>query len=535
MNSPVKTDVLIIGGGATGHVAAWEIARTGAEVAMLCTGAGASPGIAGFNVPCADPADSVELFIEDTKASGHGQGGEELTRALCEGAAKLPDYLEKLGFTFDRDPDGRLFARKSLGSSCGRVVGSGNSSGALVLKLLKEKLAGLDNFRVLSPVRAIRLITDGGKVCGAYVYSEKDKSFFNIYAKAVLLCTGGFAGIFPFTSNSKDISGDGIAMAALAGCGLIDMEFVQFEPSSAVWPPEIRGKGVITTLFYEGAVMRNGLGERFMFNYDPRGECVNKDVLSHAIEREIRAGRGTEHGGVWFDASGVDTQRLHDAYEPFVQRYAKVGIDFTSEPVELANAAHTTIGGVCIDSRCRSGLTGLYVAGEAAGHIHGSNRIGGSAGSETLVFGQIAAKSILDDLDRLSLNEPEPARLLIGAAAMDESRLAKIRESEKSLIGECAGVFRDGETLKKGISAMEALYDELCAAASFGDPEKDCLLLRTQNDTAVALALFNAALARCDSCGSHQRTDYPDPPAESYHTLVRSDNNRFTATKEANN
>ena len=517
----LSTDVLIIGGGITGHVAAWELTQRGINNIIVRTGTGASPGIAGFNVPCADPADSVEQFIADTKASGHGRGGEALTRELCEGAKDLPDYLARIGFTFDRNEDGSLFARKSLGSSYGRVVGFKNFSGGLALKLLEEHLITSLQTRTIEGVRAVRLIRDGDAVCGACVYSAEHGGFVNIYSRAVLLCSGGFAGIFPFTSNPGDISGDGAAMALLAGAGLIDMEFVQFEPSSAVWPPQIRGKGVITTLLYEGAVIKNALGERFMFRYDPNGERVNKDVLSHAIEHEIREGRGTEHGGVWFDASGVGAERLNEAYEPFVRRYAAVGIDFTKEPVELANAAHTTIGGVEIDPGCRSAVRGLYVAGEAAGHVHGSNRIGGSAGSETLVFGQIAARSIIEDLPGLCPGKPAFEPAFGGGPAVSPERLGAIAEREKAIVGECAGVFRDGNTLARGYGELQALLAELLGYGSSGDAAADCALLRRINDTYTAMALLYSAWARCDSCGSHQRSDFPGEAAGPYHTLIK--------------
>ena len=147
--------------------------------------------------------------------------------------------------------------------------------------------------------------------------------------------------------------------------------------------------------------MTNGKGERFMLKYGPEAECVNKDVLSLAIEKEILAGNASPHGGIWFDASGVDEKRLYEAYEPFIQRYKNVGIDLTKEPIELGNAAHTSLGGVKIDDNCRTSIKGLYVAGEAAGNIHGANRIGGSAGTETMVFGQIAAAAIKEDLKDL--------------------------------------------------------------------------------------------------------------------------------------
>lgn len=516
----MTSDVLIIGGGLTGSVAAYELAKKGLKVTMLRNGLGASPGISGFNICCAEKEDSLDSFIEDTIVSGRNQGDEKLIRELCEGSLTIQKYLEDIGFVFDKDENGNLKTRKSLGSSYGRVAGQGNQTGAILLKMFNELLNKYDCFNVREDLRALRLLIKDNKVNGAYCYNKIEKRFEKLFAKAVLLCSGGFAGIFPFTSNSKDISGDGAAMAYEAGCHLIDMEFVQFEPSSAVWPLEIKGKGMITTLFYEGAIMTNNKGERFMFKYDPNGERVNKDVLSLAIEKELLAGNGSIHGGVYFDASGVDEKRLHEAYEPFVIRYKNVGIDLCKEPVELANAAHTSLGGVLIDEKCHSQLKGLYVAGEACGHLHGANRIGGSAGAETLIFSRIAANSIIEDINNLNVEEFnfEPIGGLNDELSLE--RMEKIEELRKEALGSGGRVLRDEKTLQKAYEELDSLIKEVKEAKRNKDDELNYKRLQLENNLIVSAAWILAAKERKDSCGCHQRSDYPNKANNSYHTEV---------------
>lgn len=530
-----KTGVIIIGGGLTGHIAAYELTKNNINVCLLKCGLGASPGVSGFNIPKVEKDDSVEKFIEDTVISGRGQGANELVDKLCNGTTKIEKYLEDIGFEFDHNVDGSLKARKSLGSSYARVVGHGNGSGSQILKILIEKLNSNKYFSSLDQVRALRLITKNNKACGVYAYDIKNKKFITLYGKAILLCTGGFAGIFPFTSNSKDISGDGAALALQAGCPLVDTEFVQFEPSSAVWPLAIRGKGMITTLFYEGAIMKNGKGERFMLKYGDKAECVNKDELSKAIEKEIMAGNATEHGGIWFDASGVDEKRLHDAYQPFIDRYAAVGIDLTKEPVELANAAHTALGGVEIDANCRTAIEGLYCGGEAAGHLHGANRIGGSAGSETLVFGQIAAKSIIDDIKNLDLiSDIEYTRSVGDGHPIAIEQIDEYKNEMKQLLGKSAGVYRNAIDLNNSYNKLSMIYNEVINAKDTDDVEYMYKKYQLENDLLVTKAIILAALTREDSCGCHQRIDYQIDPKMNYHTCIRYINNDICVSKVNN-
>lgn len=521
----IHTEVAVIGGGLTGTVAAYELARAGVRVTVVRDGRGASPHVAGFNVAGVEDGDSVAVFSRDTAQSANGQADDALVDILCQGSVKLPEYLNSLGFSFDTDERGRLKARKSLGSSFARVVGKGNSSGAEILALLDKDLRTRENVRILEQARALRLFCKDGRVCGVLIYEKQAEQILLLDAPCVLLASGGYAGIFPFTSNSKDISGDTVAMALLAGARVTDMEFVQFEPSCAVWPESIRGKGMITTLFYEGAVMTNALGERFMLSYSEDGERVNKDVLARAIARELREGRASEHGGVWFDCRGVDAQRMLSAYEPFVKRYKNVGIDLLAEPVEVANAAHTSLGGVKVNAHCQSDIVGLFAAGEALGNLHGANRIGGSAGTETLVFGVHVAQGIRESADLVASADPSKLADCFLAdssqPALSFERAEQIKREAKDLLGLYLGVEREEAGLTVAISELERLYAEVrtCSLGTSGRSLFEKISL--ENLLITALALAKSARLRDDSAGSHLRIDQQSSSPRIYRTEVR--------------
>ena len=361
----MKTDLLIIGGGLAGLTAAYEVlkAEPGRRITILRPGAGSSPYVHGFNMPL-NPQDSTELFIQDTEASGRGQGNAALVEELCRGSLELLPFFDELGLDFNREADGSYQQLSPLGASCPRVISIGNDAGGAILRKLLTVMEQHENVSVCTTLHALRLITENGRVRGAHCFDTQSKRWMQIKAKAVILAAGGFCRIFPFSTNSADLGGDAMAMALDAGAELTDMEFVQFEPSAAVWPLAIAGKSVITTLFYEGAVLRNGKGERFMFRYSDKGECADKDVLSFAIASEIAAGRGTEHGGVAFDASGVGRERLEEAYSAYVKRYRAVGMDIAEQAMEIAPAAHTSLGGVYARPDCSTSVEGLFVCGE---------------------------------------------------------------------------------------------------------------------------------------------------------------------------
>ena len=521
----MNTEVAVIGGGLTGSIAAYELARAGGRVTVIRDGRGASPHVAGFNVAGVEDGDSVARFSKDTMESANGQADAALVDVLCQGSAQLPHYLETLGFSFDTDETGRLKARKSLGSSFARVVGKGNSSGAEILSLIDKDLRTKDNVNILEHTRALRLLCENGRVCGVLLYDKQNDQLTVLESPCVLLASGGYAGIFPFTSNSKDISGDTVAMALLAGASATDLEFVQFEPSCAVWPESIRGKGMITTLFYEGAVMTNARGERFMLAHSSDAERVNKDVLARAIAKELREGRASEHGGVWFDCRGVDAQRMLSAYEPFVRRYQNVGIDLLSEPVEVANAAHTSLGGVKVDPHCESEVGGLFVAGEALGNLHGANRIGGSAGTETLVFGVHVANAIQAHADlHASVGACALADRFLaesGRPVLSLERAEQIQVEAKALLGRYLGVEREEGGLTIAVAELQKRYDEV-RASSLGTSNRELFeRIALENLLITALALAKSAMLRDDSVGSHLRIDKASPSERIYRTEAR--------------
>ena len=527
---------VIVGGGLCGTLAAYELAKDGIPVLLLRDGRGASPQVAGFNVPGSEAGDSTESYYRDTMESARGQADPVLARILCEGSASLPAYLETLGFSFDTGEDGVRRARKSLGSSFARVVGRGNTSGAELLSLLDRKLRETGAVTVAESTRALRLFTKDGRITGVLAYDRNRERFAVIRASRVLLACGGYAGIFPFTSNTRDISGDGLAMALLAGAHGTDLEFVQFEPSAAVWPEAIRGKGMITTLFYEGAILTNNAGERFMLRYSGDAERVNKDRLAKAIATELREGRGSEHGGVWFDARGVNADRMREAYAPFLKRYRDVGIDLLTEPVELANAAHTALGGVKVDSNCETNIKGLFAAGEALGNLHGANRIGGSAGTEMLVFARYVAAKIKGS----PLTEPDDSGLpdsvgklfpVTDGTPLSASRETEIRSGMRALLGKHLGVGREAAGLAATEEALASFLQEVREAAGDGCASL-ARKLRLENDLIAALAWTKSAALRRDSVGCHWRLDFDRSPQELYRTDVCLRNGSVQATKQ---
>ncbi len=531
----MNTDVVIIGGGLSGTLTALELAKAGHRVTVLRDGRGASPHVAGFNLPGAEAGDSVACYLDDTVKSASGQTDPVLAGMLCSGAAGLTEYLARLGFSLDFDENGRPKARKSLGSSFARVVGRGNSTGADILAIADRQLRETGRATVLPHTRALRLFTKNGRVSGVLAYDREREELITAGASCVLLACGGYAGIYPFSTNTSDISGDGVAMALLAGAHVTDMEFVQFEPSSAVYPEGVRGKGMITTLFYEGAVLTDASGKRFMLEYSPDGERVNKDVLAKRIAEVLRAGRGTAHNGVYFDVCGVDRQRMLDAYAPFVTRYQNVGIDLLREPVEVANAAHTALGGVKVDANCETAISGLFAVGEAIGNLHGANRLGGSAGTEVLVFPQYAAKAIRERLTACAAETGSDGGELSlpkrTGTALSPARIKEIHARISFVLDQYLGVCRDGDGLLKAVGELESLRREVSDALPAGTDRSLYETYSLENKLLTAVALAKSALLRDDSVGCHWRLDRDTPPSVRYRTDVSMNGQTLTVKK----
>ena len=375
------TDVLVIGGGLAGWRAAEAAVKRGASVALVANGVGNSPDIHALNVPVRVD-DSVERFIDDTLTSGKGACDPKLVEVLCRESVKLADE-----FPFDRNADGSYKLLQPLGCSVPRCVSIDHKIGAWILAKIKRDLS--DKVEVIH---------------GRVTQLSRTSSLFTIHhslgdddgtctARSVVIATGGWCGKYAFSDNPPELRGDGIDLAVNLGAATRDMNLVQYEPTVALAPAKLRCIPVITTMLYEGATFRNRLGDEFLTD-----KHANKDEISRAILAEIKAGRGVD-GGVWFDATGVPREILETTYIDTVRRYASAGVDITREPMLVAPAPHTSLGGLVIDARCRvlradgSPIPGLFAAGEVTGGVHGANRIGGNAGTEVLVFGRIAGES----------------------------------------------------------------------------------------------------------------------------------------------
>ena len=372
------TDVLVIGGGLAGWRAAEAAVKAGASVALVANGAGNSPDIHALNVPVRDD-DSVERFMSDTIRSGRGACDHALVETLCRESVKLASE-----FPFDRSPDGSYKLLQPLGCSVPRCVSIDHRIGAWALAKIRRELAG--KVEVIKG-RATALMPSSSLFALRYSPGGEDAV---VTAKSVVVATGGWCGKYEFSDNPPELRGDGIDMAVGLGAAVRDMDAVQYEPTVALAPGKLRGIPVITTMLYEGATFRNRDGKEFLAD-----KHANKDAISRAIFAEIEAGRGVD-GGVWFDATRVPHEILNTTYVDTVKRYAAAGVDITREPMLVAPAPHTSLGGIVIDTRCRvlrpdgSPIPGLFAAGEVTGGIHGLNRIGGNAGTEVLVFGRIA-------------------------------------------------------------------------------------------------------------------------------------------------
>ena len=517
----MQTDILIIGGGLTGIAAAYEIIKdSNLEVTLLQCGGGASPYIHGFCLPVGE-GDSEQLFYADSMASGYQQSRPALVKRLCHDSLNLMDYFRELGLSVDENENGYQLI-KSLGSSVARIAGIENHTGPAMMSKLRNRLNSSPNYREYSNFRALELIKQNGRVTGAYCYDKESNSFCTIGAKLVILATGGFGKLFPESTNSKDIGGDGCAMAYFAGAKMTDMEFIQFEPSAAVWPLELVGKSIITTMFYEGAVLRGKDGERFMLRYSDDGERVSKDMQAKCICDEIRRNGATEHGGVWFDATAVPQELWEGVYKPYRNRYLTYGIDMCKEPVEIAPAAHTTCGGALIDENCRTGIPGLLACGEVTGGLHGANRLGGNAGLETMVFGRIAGQTALKDFDPTV--QPAIGSEMPNQAAGDD--IADFRLALQALLRRNLGVIRNEKLLKGGVEQIDTLL--MLLGDHTGCFEKH----RLYNDLITARIAMLSALERKQSVGCHYRED-SEAEALPYRIIIEHKDGNMVLSKDS--
>jgi succinate dehydrogenase / fumarate reductase flavoprotein subunit len=533
-------DVLIIGAGGAGLRAAIEALAKDASVGVVCKSllgkahtVMAEGGIAAAmcNV---DTEDGWKPHFRDTMRGGKYLNNWRMAQLHAQEAPDRVSELEQWGALFDRTDKGAILQRAFGGHTYKRLCHVGDRTGLEMIRTLQDRGVQL-GFDVYMECTVTRLLTDGGRIAGAFGYWRENGRFIVFKAKSVVIATGGIGKAWPITSNSWEYSGDGMTLAYEAGAELMDMEFVQFHPTGMVWPPGVQGLLVTEAVRGEGGILRNKLGERFMEKYDPkRMELSTRDVVARSIYTEVKEGRGTEHGGAYLDISHKPAEYVKKKLPSMYHQFKELAdVDITKGPMEVGPTCHYVMGGIRVEAEtAQSSVPGLFAAGEAAAGLHGSNRLGGNSLSDLLVFGRRAGMAAADHAKRVShagvseaqIAEAEKELLAPFSNPSAESPYAVHRDLQK-VMQSLVGIFRTEEDLKKAFAELEELKARAAKASVEGSRLFNPgwhLARELKSMLTVSEAVALSALARTESRGAHSRIDYPnyDPVWEKKHNII---------------
>jgi succinate dehydrogenase flavoprotein subunit len=522
----ITTDLLILGGGGAGllaaihaHDVAPELDITVVVKALFGKGGCTRLVQGGFNAVL-DPADSIQRHFEDTIAAGGFLNNQELAWVLVTRAADVIQELEnRHGCYFDRHPDGRIHQKAFAGQSFDRTVHKGDLTGIEIMNRLVEQVFKREP-RILEEHRALDLLTDNnGAVCGAALLDIRTGRFVCVNSRATLLATGGGPNMYKIAAAAADKACDGIAMAHRAGAELVDMEMVQFHPTGLL-AAESRMTGTVLEEGLRGAGghLINGRGERYMERYDAeRMERSTRDIVARSSYLEIQAGRGTPNNGVFIDVSHLGAEFVETNFPGMVKRCRDMGFDLARKPVEVSPTSHFIMGGVRIDQYTRSGLEGLFVAGEDAGGVHGANRLGGNGVAESTVFGCVAGDFVSTLLPPLrAVSEAQFQSIATETLAPFDraggERVVDLKTEMQTLMWENVGLVRSGPELGETIEKLRELREKLNRVSvqplkRYNLEWQEYLNLRNFLDVAHLIAI--SALTREESRGSHFRLDFP--------------------------
>ena len=553
-------DVIVIGAGGAGLRAAIEARSRGLRTALICKsllgkahtvmaegGAAAALG----NVY---PEDNWKVHFRDTMRGGKMLNNWRMAELHAQEAPDRIRELEEWGALFDRTKDGLIQQRDFGGHRFARLAHIGDRTGLELIRTLQQK-AVADGIEVFMEVKVLRLLTDAdGTVSGVVGYWRPSGEFVTFTAKAVVLATGSLGKSWTYTSNSWESTGDGVAMALWAGADVIDMECIQFHPTGMVWPLSVRGILVTEGVRGDGGVLRNSDGKRFMFDYIPPmfaaetakteeegdrwyedhtagrrpPELLPRDEVARSINSEVKAGRGSPHGGVFLDIatrrSAEDIRRrLPSMYHQFKEL---AGVDITAEPMEVGPTCHYAMGGVRVEAdSAATTVAGLFAAGEVAGGMHGANRLGGNSLSDLVVFGRragIGAVEFAEGRTGSVTIDPGQVEDAVAAALAPFQReegenpyqlQADLQATMQSLVG----IIRTGSELEEAFGKLEELEERATdVAISGGQAYNPGWNLATDLPSmlTVSRAVTQGAINRKESRGGHTRDDFPKPDAE---------------------
>jgi succinate dehydrogenase / fumarate reductase flavoprotein subunit len=569
-------DVLIIGAGGAGLRAAIAAREEGLRVAIICKslfgkahtvmaegGIAASMGNVNSN-------DNWQVHFRDTMRGGKFLNNWRMAELHAKEAPDRVWELETYGALFDRTPEGKISQRNFGGHEYPRLAHVGDRTGLELIRTLQQKIVSLQQddarakghtgaddsgIKVFAECTITELLTaDDGAIAGAFGYWRETGRFVSFNAPAVVLATGGIGKSFKVTSNSWEYTGDGHALALRAGSTLLNMEFVQFHPTGMVWPPSVKGILVTESVRGDGGVLRNSEGNRFMFDYVPpvfRGqyaetedegdrwytdpdnnkrppELLPRDEVARAINSEVKAGRGSPHGGVFLDIASRRSaeeilKRLPSMYHQFKEL---ADVDITKEPMEVGPTCHYVMGGVEVDpdTAAAARVPGLFAAGEVAGGMHGSNRLGGNSLSDLLVFGKRAGVGAAQYVAGLLGQRPEASQAAIDAAEHtavgpfdppdgdSTENPYTLHQDLQQIMNDLVGIIRKAEEVQLALAKLAMLKQRARNVTVEGHRQFNPgwhLALDLRNMLAVSECVARAAMLREESRGGHTRDDFP--------------------------
>jgi fumarate reductase (CoM/CoB) subunit A len=539
-----QTDVLIIGGGAAGTMAAFECAEAGVAVIQVTKGratSGTTTVARGGFAAAMGQDDSPELHIQDILKHGGELIDPELARVWVYEIIDVVHDLESWGAEFVRGADGRLDLKSFPSHSRDRACHHYDTTGNMITKVLSRKLRADARIEKHSITAIVDLLKQDGRVVGAWGVDYQNGALVIYHGQQIILCTGGGSGLFYVNDNPPQVTGDGYVLGFRAGVPLLGIEMIDFQ-AMCCSPKELFGFAPHPTGFINaGAVFRNQGGEEFLKRYFPEtAEQSTRSEVILAMAKEIHAGRATSTGGIFMDATKVPMDVIQKQIPHVYKTCLHRGIDITKTPLEVAPGSHTWLGGLKVDVDGKTPVVGLFAAGETAGGIHGGNRIGGSALSASLVYGRRAGKkaAALVKESRVNLARPEVDAIpefecawLADLMRRDSGPLeSDVRMNCRMLAHNKLGPIREERTLKEALAEYERIeredvpamrLDERARSSDKVRGEELESALSVRNLALLGRILASAALARMESRGAHFRLDYPDTDDVCWRVVTR--------------